>query len=212
MTAPNPWRTRFAYSVGINLILIVFMWFFFSAGSQKDQTYKESIKQYQDKLSAVDAKLAGQDSAISSERDFRAKEKAIHAKRDSAYKVTESCHISTIRSLRGERAALGIIVDTTTAKIETQFQEQRNSDSTQILALQVQIVKDGESFLRELGAERTKVHILEDWKAENKTLVLSLYEELSDKNKIIARLERIARTLGITTGVATAVLILIIAL
>jgi hypothetical protein len=206
MTAPNPWRTRFAYSVGINLILIVFMWFFFSAGSQKDQTYKEDREINAKAYSELQAKLNRSDSLLSI-RDSELAE-STHL----AAKTQDSLKRERMR-LRGRVVPVAQIAPGDTVALYTGIAIRDSIITVQdtlisSLETEKEVTRFKNRVIRDLLDE--KITTLDSAYTAQFELSQTLYRDLESKEKKIKRLERLSRFLGVSTGVATAVLILIL--
>jgi hypothetical protein len=141
----------FPWSVLINIIVITLIfWIFFENGNTKDtfQRDREIAAKANAKLRADQA----QDSIEIAQERLKRKEDSVKAvAREVAYKSKEKGFLATIRNLRTVRNELGIVIDTTTAKIEKEYQDQRVRDSTEIIALQTDKNKIFTSMSRELS-------------------------------------------------------------
>jgi hypothetical protein len=140
-----PWVT-----LALIIAVVLLVWMFFENGSTKD-TFQRDREISAKADSAL--RLSQKKDRIELARiDSVQKVDSLQAvRRDSVYKVKETAFIATIKDLRSVRRVLGIVIDTTSAKIEKEFQDQRVRDSTEIIALQTDKIKIFTSMSRELS-------------------------------------------------------------
>lgn len=208
METPNPWRTRFAYVLGLLILSWLFFYFFFSAGSQKDETYKEDREINAKAYSELQAKLNRQDSLILT------KDNALAEITVRAAKVQDSLKRERMH-LRGRVVPLEEMPKGDTVALYTGIAIRDSIITVQdTLISSLETEKEATRFknkvIRDLLDE--KITTLDSAYTAQFELSQTLYRDLEGKEKKIKRLEKLSRFLGVSTGVATAVLILIIAL
>jgi hypothetical protein len=184
-----PWVT-----LALIIAVVLLVWMFFENGNTKDtfQRDRQIAAEANAKLRADQAK----DSIEIAQERLKRKEDSVKAvAREVDYKSKEKGFLATIRNLRTVRNELGIVIDTTTAKIEKEYQDQRVRDYTEIIALQTDKTKIFTSMSRELsivGKQNIKLdsaYTAQFTRAQEQSVKLEKVTSQRNKVTLIAILE-----------------------